>query len=59
MKNRRDDADAYAETLVMPATRGILPARGDESDPLALYEEYARELTHEAGASAQPRRPKR
>jgi hypothetical protein len=58
MKNRRDYADAYAETLVMPETRDVPPARGDETDPLALYEEYARELTHEAAGSAQPR-PKR
>jgi hypothetical protein len=58
MKNRRNYADAYAETLVMPETQDVLPARGDDTDPLALYEEYARELTHEAAAGPPPR-PKR
>lgn len=61
MKNRRDYADAYAETLVLPEKRDALPTSGDERDPLALYEEYARELTGEAATSARAAtaRPKR
>lgn len=48
MTNRRNHADAYAETLVLPETHDALPAPGDDADPLALYEEYAREQTHQA-----------
>ena len=62
MKNRRDDADVYAETLVMPEKPEAVPASGDGRDPLALYEEYARELRQEAAATPQPaarRRAKR
>jgi hypothetical protein len=56
MNNRRDYADAYAETLVMPEKQESPPARSDDRDPLALYEEYARELTNAAAASARPRK---
>jgi hypothetical protein len=52
MNNRREYADAYAETLVLPEKRDTLPAGGDDRDPLALYEEYARELTGQAATSA-------
>lgn len=48
MKNRRDYADAYAETLVLPQKADSVPASSGDRDPLALYEEYARELTDEA-----------
>jgi hypothetical protein len=44
MKNRRDYADAYAETLVLPQKADAVPASSGDRDPLALYEEYAREL---------------
>jgi hypothetical protein len=50
MKNRRDYADAYAETLVLPQKEASVQATSSDRDPLALYEEYARELTNEAVA---------
>jgi hypothetical protein len=56
MKNRRDYADAYAETLVLPQEASVQAGNRDR-DPLALYEEYARELTNEAVAPPhQPRK---
>lgn len=55
MKTRRDYADAYAETLVLPEKAQSMNAGSGDRDPLALYEEYAREITDEAGAP--PPRP--
>lgn len=50
MKNRRDYADPYAETLVLADKPDSVPPSAGDRDPLALYEEYARELTSEATA---------
>lgn len=54
MKNRRDHADPYAETLVLPQHADTAQASNGDRDPLALYEQYARELTGEAVPAPRP-----
>jgi len=40
----KDYADEHAETLVLPPSGSPLRAEPAETDPLALYEEYARTM---------------
>jgi hypothetical protein len=54
MQRSREHVDEYAETHVLLPQRGATPAVPGDSDALALYEEYAREVARDA--TAQPKK---
>jgi len=51
MSNRRQEVDAWAETHVLDV-QPVLHAVSHESDNIALYEEYVRELDGDASRAA-------
>jgi hypothetical protein len=51
MTNRRQEVDAWAETHVLDV-QPVLHVMSHESDNLALYEEYTRELERAASRDA-------
>lgn len=59
MSKQREAVDAYAETHILEPN-GAVPRIGERgADPLALYEEYARELARAAASAGGQRRSKR
>ena len=51
MSNRRQEVDAWAETMVLDA-QPVLHAVSPESENIELYEEYVRELDGDAPRGA-------
>jgi hypothetical protein len=57
--SKQEQLDVYAETHILEVKPAVLHVLGRDSDNLALYDEYERELGRAAAADATASKPKK